>query len=64
MSLSAFPRSSSLPARSLAQPRAGATSRRAKVQQELLESEQMAVGIIFNALDAFIQVDQAGVVIE
>jgi hypothetical protein len=34
------------------------------VQQELLESEQMAVGIIFNALDAFIQVDQAGVVIE
>jgi PAS domain S-box-containing protein len=33
-------------------------------KQELLESEQMAVGIIFNALDAFIQVGQAGVVIE
>ena len=37
-------------------------SKRAK--QELFESEQMAVGIIANALDAFIQLDQAGVVIE
>jgi PAS domain S-box-containing protein len=37
-------------------------SKRAK--QDLLESEQMAVGIIANALDAFIQLDQAGVVIE
>ena len=37
-------------------------SKRAK--QELLESEQMAGGIIFNALDGFIQLDQAGVVIE
>jgi PAS domain S-box-containing protein len=37
---------------------------RKRAKQELLESEQMAMGIIFNALDAFIQLNQAGAVIE
>jgi PAS domain S-box-containing protein len=39
------------------------TSRK-RAQQALLESEQMARGIIDTALDAFVQMDEAGVIID
>ena len=39
-------------------------TRRNRIQQALLESEQMARGIIDTALDAFLQMDQSGVIID